>query len=45
MREEETERERMKRMFVVFCVSVMTVADLDNLFCHPSSGFLIYYEY
>ena len=45
MREEETEREKMKRILVVFCVPVMIIADLDNLFCHPSFGFLIYYEY
>lgn len=45
MREGETEREKMKRILVVFCVPVMIIADLDNLFCHPSFGFLIYYEY
>ena len=39
------EREKMKRLLVVFCVPVMIIADLDNLFCHPSFGFLIYYEY
>lgn len=41
----EREREKMKRMWVIFCVPVMIIADLDNLFCHPSFGFLIYYEY